>query len=383
MEENYNIQGFGKKTNIGSDDNETAVIVNTTAQPLAWDTVMGCKRFETPLTVSEAAEAVGANYEVKKHHLVSISDKLYEALMNNTPLTQEFLSNENIVKSHMATVREDNGHILGCVGRDYAVVQNTDSMAFFNHILNGDVSSNNERAAISTAGTLDGGGRFYLTAKMSSDLHIQGDNSPIDDYLLLTNSHDGSGSVTVLFTPVRVVCRNTLNLALRTAKNKLVYRHTSRVNERMDLTNEINFKRAAEVLHFHEDYKKAFLEDLNRLREIKLTNLEIMDMACRLFADEKEMKEIKLHNYKLDGISTDILSTRKKNLITSLMDSIDGGVGQDTNRGTGLFLYNGVTSWANNGRTYKNSEQKFDSIIAGDMYRKTQLMHDMILEYAN
>ncbi len=383
MKENYTIQGFNRNSTPGFDDNETTVIINTQAQPLAWDGIIGSKRFDTPVTVSEAAQAVGADYEVKKHHLVTISDELYNAIINNTPLTQEFLSSNNIIESHMATVREDNGGILGVVGKDYGIVQNADSMQFFNHILNGDISSSNERAVISTAGILDGGGRFYITAKMNSDMHIQGDNSPIDDYLLLTNSHDGTGSVTVLFTPIRVVCRNTLSAAIKTAKNKLVYRHTSRVNERMDLANEINFKRAAEVLKFHEQYKQAFLEDLERLREIKLTNLEIMDMACRIFADEKEMKEIKQHQYRLDGIDTEILSTRKKNLISSLMESIDGGVGQDTNRGTGLFLYNGITTWANNGRTYKDNAQKFDSIIAGDMYRKTQLMHDMILEHAN
>jgi phage/plasmid-like protein (TIGR03299 family) len=380
--ENITIEGFGKASR-GFDNAETTVIMNTNAQPLAWDGIAGCRSFSNPVTVSEAAAEVGANYEVKKHHLISISDELYEAITNHTPLTQELLSMDNIVSSHMATVREDSGKVLGVVGKDYGVVQNAASMEFFNHILNGDVSGNGEKAVISTAGILDGGGRFYITAKMNSDLHIHGDNSPIEDYLLLTNSHDGTGSVTVLFTPIRVICRNTLMAALRGAKNKLVYRHTSRVNERMDLTNEINFKRAAEVLKFHETYKKAFVEDLERLREIKLTNLEIMDMACRIFADDQEMKEIKAHNYKLDGITTDILSTRKKNLIMSLMESIDYGVGQDTNRGTGLFAYNGITTWANNGRAYKDNESKFDSIIAGDMAKKTQLMHDMILEYAN
>lgn len=366
---------------INGNENETTVMVNTKAQPLAWDGIIGCQSFKTPVTVSEAAEAVGANYEVKKHHMVAISDELYNAIMNGTPLTEETIRKENIVSTHMATMREDNGNILGVVGSTYGVVSNADSMSFFNHILNGDISSSTEKAVIETAGILDGGGRFYITAKMNSNIRIDGDNSDIDDYLLLTNAHDGSGSVSVLFTPIRVICRNTLNAALRSAKNKLIYKHTSRVNERMDLTKEINIQRAAEVLKFHERYKEAFIEDLNRLRSIKLKENDVTDMVCRLFTDEKEMRIIREHYYNLDGISTDDVSTRKKNLITSLMDSVESGIGQDTNRGSGLWLYNGISSWGNNARTYKDNAAKFDSIIDGDMSKKVQKMHDMVLEY--
>ena len=366
---------------INGNENETTVMVNTKAQPLAWDGIIGCQSFKTPVTVSEAAEAVGANYEVKKHHMVAISDELYNAIMNGTPLTEETIRKENIVSTHMATMREDNGNILGVVGSTYGVVSNADSMSFFNHILNGDISSSTEKAVIETAGILDGGGRFYITAKMNSNIRIDGDNSDIDDYLLLTNAHDGSGSVSVLFTPIRVICRNTLNAALRSAKNKLIYKHTSRVNERMDLTKEINIQRAAEVLKFHERYKEAFIEDLNRLRSIKLKENDVTDMVCRLFTDEKEMRISREHYYNLDGISTDDVSTRKKNLITSLMDSVESGIGQDTNRGSGLWLYNGISSWGNNARTYKDNAAKFDSIIDGDMSKKVQKMHDMVLEY--
>ena len=367
---------------INGNENETTVMVNTKAQPLAWDGIIGCRSFKTPVTVSEAAEAVGANYEVRKHYMVAISDELYNAIMNGTSITEETLRQENIVSTHMATMREDNGNILGVVGSTYGVVSNADSMAFFNHILNGDISSSTEKAVIETAGILDGGGRFYITAKMNSNIRIDGDNSDIEDYLLLTNAHDGSGSVSVLFTPIRVICQNTLNAALRSAKNKLIYKHTSRVNERMDLTKEANIQRAAEVLRFHESYKKAFIEDLNRLRSIKLKEDEVNDMVCRVFADEKEMRIIREHYYKLDGISTDDVSTRKKNLITSLMDSVESGIGQDTNRGSGLWLYNGISSWGNNARTYKDNAAKFDSIVHGDMSKKVQKMHDMVLEYA-
>ena len=63
------------------------------------------------------------------------------------------------------------------------------------------------------------------------------------------------------------------------------------------------------------------------------------------------------------------------------MDSVESGIGQDTNRGTGLWMYNGITTWANNGKQYKDGERKFDAIWGGDVSRKVQKMHDMVLEY--
>ena len=94
----------------------------------------------------------------------------------------------------MASVRTDTNEILGVVGKDYGIVQNADALEFFNHILNGDVTGT-EKAVIETAGILDEGARFYISARMGNDIMLPGDNSPIEDYIVLTNSHDGSGSV--------------------------------------------------------------------------------------------------------------------------------------------------------------------------------------------
>lgn len=348
------------------------------AQPIAWEGVEGVNIFNTPTTVSEAAEACGANYTVKKYPMLKISPELAKAIRDGEPITDAFFRKEDLIETHMTTVREDKGTILGVVGESYGVVQNTTSMNFFNHILNGDVSDT-QKASIKTAGILDGGARFFITAKMDEDIHLEGDNSPINDYILLTNSHDGSGSVTVLFTPIRVVCRNTLNAALRHAKSKLIYKHTSLVNERIDLTREANIKRAMEVLKLHENYVNAFIEDANALRNVKLTHQQVQDMVCKLFADEKEMAHIQANLYNLDSLETEKLSSRKKNLIISAMDAIESGVGQDVNRGTGLWLYNGIATWAQNGKNYRDAQYKFDSIIDGDINRKMNKIHSLIL----
>lgn len=366
---------------INGESEKTNVMVNTkTAQPIAWKGVMGCKSFTTPVTVSEAAEEVGANYEVKKHHMVSISDELYNAILNGESITEEVLTKENLVNSHMATVREDNGHILGVVGNQYGVIQNAKALEFINMMTSGELGGT-EKPVIETAGILDGGARFYMTAKMPNNICIPGDKFGIDDYIVFTTSHDGSGSVQAFYTPVRIICRNTLAYAMKTAKNKLIFKHTSRVNERMDWEREENRKMAVSILKLHEHFKEEFVNDLVSMKNIKINgDTDITKFCSKLFADENEMRLLLKANYNVDSVEE--LSTRKKNLIHAMEDTIVSGVGQDEHTNSGLWLFNGVTSFYQNTKQWKNEEDKFDGIMNGSAAKKVQQAHDLILEMA-
>ena len=363
------------------DGNTQVNITVSEPQPAPWKTAGENKSFSTPVTISEAVKEVGGDYTVEKRALVAIPNSLKEALNDNQPNTSATLSKSDIIPSHMATVRTDTNRILGVVGSGYGIVPNDKALEFFNHILNGDVSGN-EKAVIETAGVLDEGARFYISARMGEDMVVPGDNSPIEDYILLFNSHDGSGSVQVVPSFIRVVCQNTLSIALSEARSKLTYRHTSRVNERMDLTAKENFERAAEVLRFHDSYRKHFIEDLNRLKRVQLTPNDVLELACSVFATPAEMKELRSAKYNVSNVDDEILSTRKKNSIISLQDAIESGIGQDTNRGTGLWLFNGLTTWGQNVKKYQNNTAKLDSIMEGDIARKTQKLHDNILQMA-
>lgn len=361
-------------------ENETNVIVNTTAQPLAWDGIMGCQSFTTPVTVSEAAEAVGANYEVKKHHLLAIPDDLFTAIMNGEPITETTLTIDNLVQSHMATMREDNGNILGVVGRDYGVIQNAKALEFVNMMTSGEIGGA-EHPVIETAGILDGGARFYMTAKMPQNICIPGDKFGIEDYIVFTTSHDGSGSVQAFYTPVRVVCRNSLVYAMKTAKNKLIFKHTSRVNERMDWQREENRRTAVNVLKMHEHFKKEFVDDIIKMQNIRIGgDIDITKFCAQLFANEEELNLLAKANYNVDSVEE--LSTRKRNLIHNMEDTIVSGVGQEEHQKTGLWLLNGVTSFYQNSKVWKAQEDKFDSIMGGDVARKVQRAHDLVLQMA-
>ena len=370
---------YGNNQNVPQSTYEGETNVNVRLAEPAPFVAAGKKSFTTPVTVSEAVKEVGGDYQVEKRALVAINNDLKDALNDNQPTAETTLSKGDIISSHMATVRTDTNQILGVVGSGYGVVQNDKALEFFNHILNGEITGK-EKAVIETAGVLDDGARFYITAKMGNDIMMPGDNSPIEDYILLYNSHDGSGSVQVVPSYIRVVCQNTLTMALKEARCRLTYRHTSKVNERMDLTSRENFERAAEVLRFHEHYRKHFIEDLERLNRVQLEWKQVQDIACQTFATPAEMKEIRLNNYDVNKVSDEILSTRKKNQIISLQDAIESGIGQDSNRGTGLWLFNGLTTWAQNSKKYQNATAKLDSIMDGDVSRKRQFVHDAILQ---
>ncbi|MBP5722482.1 MAG: DUF932 domain-containing protein [Bacteroidales bacterium] len=372
---------YGNNKNAPQSTYEGETNVNVRVAEPAPFRAAGKKSFTTPVTVSEAVKEVGGDYQVEKRPLVAITNDLKQALEDNQPNANTTLTKNDIVSSHMATVRTDTNQLLGVVGSGYGVVQNDSALEFFNYILNGEISGA-EKAVIETAGVLDDGARFYISARMGNDIMLPGDNSPIEDYILLYNSHDGSGSVQVVPSYIRVICQNTLNMALKTARCRLTYRHTSKVNERMDLTSKENFERAAEVLRFHESYRKHFIEDLERLNRVQLEWNQIQDIACSTFATPAEMKEIRQNKYDVSKVDDEILSTRKKNQIISLQDAIESGIGQNSNRGTGLWLFNGFTTWAQNSKKYQNATAKLDSIMDGDVSRKRQYVHDAILQAA-
>lgn len=110
--------------------------------------------------------------------------------------------------------RTDTEQVLGDkVGIDYQVVQNTEVFSFFNGIV-----GNATDIKYETAGCLYDGQIVFVTAKLPEFIRV-GRDDLIEQYLMLTSSHDGTGSITITFTPVRVVCCNTLNAALKNNTN--------------------------------------------------------------------------------------------------------------------------------------------------------------------
>ena len=156
------------------------------------------------------------------------------------------------VPGYFANVCQQDGSILGVVTSRYKVVQNRDAFAFTDALLGDGVR-------YETAGSLMGGRKTWILAKLPTRYIIQGEQ--ILPYLVFSNTHDGSGAIKIAMTPIRVVCNNTLNLALDTADRSWSIHHTGDIAAKLE--------DARETLFMAEDYMNELgkgFEDLSRKR---------------------------------------------------------------------------------------------------------------------
>jgi phage/plasmid-like protein (TIGR03299 family) len=146
-------------------------------------------QLDAPFTAAEAIEFGGLDYDV--------------AL---TPLLTESGSH---VSSRRAVVRADTSEVLGVVGTSYVPIQNAACFGFLDAVVA------EGKLRYHTVGALRNGERIWMLAKLPGQLRVSGTDDVTEKYLLLSNSHDGSSALRVFFTPVRVVCANTLAIATR------------------------------------------------------------------------------------------------------------------------------------------------------------------------
>jgi phage/plasmid-like protein (TIGR03299 family) len=131
------------------------------------------------------------------------------------------------IPGYVANVRSDTREVLGIVTERYHVAQNKDVFAFADELIgNGKV-----KCAYETAGSLFNGRRVFMLVNMPKGRIVGDDYQP---YLCLSNAHDGSACLQVFLTGIRVVCNNTLQAALHTAKRKIAIRHLSAMEQRKD-----------------------------------------------------------------------------------------------------------------------------------------------------
>ena len=189
------------------------------------------------------------------------------------------------IEGYYANVRGKDGAVLGVVGSKYRVMQNVDAFAFTDGLIGEDVH-------YETAGSLNGGKRVWMLAKMP-ETSIGGDE--VEPYLCFTNTHDGSGSIKVCMTPIRVVCNNTLNAALSSAKRSWSTMHTTNVNQRMDAAKEA-LGLATQYMVELADYAEAAIKT-------KITDAEVAYILKDIFkvnptAKNKELQEVRAKENK-------------------------------------------------------------------------------------
>lgn len=200
---------------------------------------LGTRVMEAPDS-GQALEMAGLNWEVLQEPV--------------------YTKDEELIKGYKANVRDSDRKVLGVVTDRYKVIQNRDAFAFTDSLLG-------EGVRYETAGSLMGGRKVWLLAHMPHNYIISGER--ISPYLVFSNTHDGSGAVKVALTPVRVVCNNTLNLALSTAKRSWSMVHTGNIAGKLD--------EAGDTLFLAEKYMDSLGKEFEALRMKKLTDKQVME----------------------------------------------------------------------------------------------------------
>lgn len=184
------------------------------------------------------------------------------------------------VPGYKANVRSTDGKVLGVVSDRYRIVQNADAFEFTDSIIGGDVR-------YETAGSLNGGKKIWLLAKLP-ETEIAGDKT--EPYLCFSNTHDGSGAVRVCMTPIRVVCNNTLNLALDSAKRAWSVRHTGSLQSKMH--------EARACLRMANRYMGALAEKADRMANTTITRDQLNMILDELFPVDEHTTEREKQNIK-------------------------------------------------------------------------------------
>lgn len=263
-----------------------------------------------------------------------------------------------------ATYRTDTNKVFGVVGSKYEVVQNSTALDFIEQVCNYDKS-----VRIETAGCYGDGRSMLVTAKFPESLTI-GTNDNIDRYLLFTNSHDGSGSITCAVTNIRVICNNMLNQAIRQASQLYQFKHTKNVKNAI--------MTAVENIRGAYAYSEIMEEQMEELRHIKVGPTAINTYVYKLFLNAEQQEHMKLKP-NIHAADTDVVSTKTINKVASVLDTIESGVGQELHRGSCLWLYNGVTCYLNNVANYKSEEERYESLTKKGASKLNQRAYDLAL----
>ena len=287
-------------------------------------------------TSTEAIKFAGLDYEVSK-------EEIYTSNFNSDGQRMDYT---NRVKTHLATMRKDTGDVLGIVGKDYEIVQNKDAFTFFDSIVDG------EGILYETAGALGKGERIFITAKLPNYIRV-GKDDLIEQYLFLTTSHDGYGSISAAFTPIRIVCNNTLNAALRNQSNSIKIRHTANAKERL--------AQAHHLMGISNKLSSELEIIFNNWSKVKITDPEVKKLIQLALVPNKEVFK------NIQEGKEDELSTCFKNMCDTAYEYAMSNPTQQqpTTMGTLFGAYNAVTGYFQNVRTYKNNEAKLKSLLLG------------------
>ena len=264
---------------------------------------------------------------------------------------------------------------LGVVSETWGPVQNAELAGV------GDALAGEGNAYCHTAGSLRGGQWVWFLLKLPQQIRVKGDESPIEQYLLLSNRHDGSMTLRLAFTPIRVVCANTARFAIEGAQDYVAIKHTANVGDRL--------ADASEAIKSAMDFYSRFDELANRLADERFTHGQMVDLSEHLYpstidADTDALSLIQAavadKEPKADALDLIAATLKSKGLTPATQAKrdelqrlfVEGTGFTDSMRGTAWAALQAVSEHTDHGREFKDSknhsaeENRFQNVLFGD-----------------
>lgn len=187
-----------------------------------------------------------------------------------------------LIPGYKANRRDTDGNILGIVSDRYKIVQNHEAFEFTDAIVG---ETENGIVTYETAGSLCGGKKIWLLAQMPTT-KVLGDD--VEPYMCFTNSHDGTGAIRIAMTPIRVVCQNTLNMALNGAKRQWSTKHIGNMESKL--------QEAKLCLQLANDYMVNLDIEADKLANARLYEEQIEEILDAMFPVDEDASERKKTN---------------------------------------------------------------------------------------
>ena len=268
------------------------------------------------MTSEEALNASGLNWDVEARPI--------------------YTDNGIQIPGYIANTRNTDNSVLGVVTNKYTIVQNRDAFNFTDNLIG-------KGAIYETAGSLRNGKRVFMLAQLPKQ-KILGDE--FGNFICFTNTHDGTGAVRVLMTPTRVVCNNTLNLALNNSKRMWSCKHMGKMEDKLH--------EAEETLFRADKYMTELGVVAERLANISLNNDQVREIVEEMFPMTDDDTERAKANM-----------TKAKNefMVAYYMPDIEKF------RGTAWGLLNAAADWIDHSSPQRNTatynERNFERIVYG------------------
>lgn len=212
------------------------------------------------LTSAEAIKVAGLDWTVESKPILTVEAKVINGFKANT--------------------RSTDGTVLGIVSDRYQIVQNSEAFDFTDNLIGNGVT-------YETAGSLKNGKRVWLLAKLPSRMIL---DDKFDPYICFTNTHDGLGAIKVCMTPIRVVCNNTLNVALSNAKRSWSTKHVGDIQTKM--------REAKATLLMANEYMSELAIKADELANTKITEAQIDQVLTEVFPVSEDDSDRKKRNVK-------------------------------------------------------------------------------------